>query len=192
LKETRPLWPPQRGVGLREPNLGKTNPRVSLHYSLAICFVPSFADSIIFLTLTRLVVVFIFVNFSFALFTPPLGDYQHYLVQLLQRYLLLINVSTTAPQTNSVASPLNATRALGYGQQNPAVRGPQVLPRASSNPQVSRHNLQMQKLCPLFRELHQCPEFNSSASLQFSYARCYNTCQYKFNKRKHDAFTTIS
>jgi hypothetical protein len=26
LKETRPLWPPQRGVGLREPNLGKTNP----------------------------------------------------------------------------------------------------------------------------------------------------------------------
>jgi hypothetical protein len=77
LKETRPLWPPQRGVGLREPNLGKTNPRVSLYYSLAICFAPSLADSFIFLTLTRLVVVFIFVNFSFALFTPPLGDYQH-------------------------------------------------------------------------------------------------------------------
>jgi hypothetical protein len=37
LKETRPLWPPQRGVGLREPNLGKTNPRVSLHYLLVIC-----------------------------------------------------------------------------------------------------------------------------------------------------------
>jgi hypothetical protein len=56
---------------LREPNLGKTNPRVSLVYSLAICFVPSLADSILlFLTLTRLVVVFIFVNFSFALFTP--------------------------------------------------------------------------------------------------------------------------
>jgi hypothetical protein len=30
----------------------------------------SLADSFIFLTLTRLVVVFIFVNFSFALFTP--------------------------------------------------------------------------------------------------------------------------
>jgi hypothetical protein len=60
---------------LREPNLGKTNPRVSLHYSLAICFAPSLADSIIFLTLTRLVVVFIFVNFTFALFTPPLGDF---------------------------------------------------------------------------------------------------------------------
>jgi hypothetical protein len=42
---------------------------------LAICFAPSLADSFIFLTLTRLVVVFIFVNFSFALFTPPLGDY---------------------------------------------------------------------------------------------------------------------
>jgi hypothetical protein len=76
LKETRPLWPPQRGVGLREPNLSKTNPRVSLHYSLAICFAPSLADSIIFLTLTRLVVVIIFENFSFALFTPPLGDFQ--------------------------------------------------------------------------------------------------------------------
>jgi hypothetical protein len=76
LKETRPLWPPQRGVGLQEPNLGKTNPCVSLHYLLAICFAPSLADSFIFLTLTRLVVVFIIVNFSFALFTPPLGDYQ--------------------------------------------------------------------------------------------------------------------
>jgi hypothetical protein len=38
LKETRPLWPPQRGVVLKEPNLGKTNPRVSPLYSLAICF----------------------------------------------------------------------------------------------------------------------------------------------------------
>jgi hypothetical protein len=61
---------------LREPNLGKTNPRVSLDYSLAICFAPSLADPIIFLTLTRLVVVIIFENFSFALFTPPLGDFQ--------------------------------------------------------------------------------------------------------------------
>jgi hypothetical protein len=75
LKETRPLWPPQRGVGLQEPNLGKTNLRVSLAYSLGICFALSLSDSFIFLTLTRLVVVFIFVNFSFALFTPPLGDY---------------------------------------------------------------------------------------------------------------------
>jgi hypothetical protein len=76
LKKTQPLWPPQRGVGLREPNLGKTNPCVSLPYLLAICFPPPLADSIIFLTLTQLVVVFIFVNFSFTLFTPPLGDYQ--------------------------------------------------------------------------------------------------------------------
>jgi hypothetical protein len=75
LKETRPLWPPQRGVGLQEPNLGKTNPCVSLPYSLAICFAPPLADSIIFLTLTRLAVVINFVNFSFALFTPPLGDF---------------------------------------------------------------------------------------------------------------------
>jgi hypothetical protein len=71
------LWPPQRGVGLREPNLGKTNPCVSLLYSLAICFAPSLADLIILLTLTWLVVVYNFVNFSFALFTPPLGDFQY-------------------------------------------------------------------------------------------------------------------
>jgi hypothetical protein len=44
---------------------------------LVICFAPSLADSIIFLTLTRLVVVIIFENFSFALFTPPLGDFQY-------------------------------------------------------------------------------------------------------------------
>ena len=56
-------------------DLGKTNPCVSPLYLLAICFAPSLADSFIFLTLTWLVVVFIFVNFSFALFTPPLGDY---------------------------------------------------------------------------------------------------------------------
>jgi hypothetical protein len=30
LKKTRPLWPPQRGVGLREPNLSKRNPCVTL------------------------------------------------------------------------------------------------------------------------------------------------------------------
>jgi hypothetical protein len=39
-------------------------------YSLAICFAPSLSDSIILLTLTRLVVVIKFENFRFALFTP--------------------------------------------------------------------------------------------------------------------------
>jgi hypothetical protein len=41
-----------------------------------ICFSPSLSDSFIFLTLTRLVVVLKFINFRFALFTPPLGDFQ--------------------------------------------------------------------------------------------------------------------
>jgi hypothetical protein len=45
LKETRPLWPPQRGVGLRESNLGKTNPRVTLFILLAICFAPSLSQT---------------------------------------------------------------------------------------------------------------------------------------------------
>jgi hypothetical protein len=42
----------------------------------AICFSPSLSDSFIFLTLTRLVVVLKFINFRFALFNPPLGDFQ--------------------------------------------------------------------------------------------------------------------
>jgi hypothetical protein len=65
----------QNADSLREPNLGKTNPCVSLLYSLAICFYALSRTRIIFLTLTRLVVVINFVNFSFALFTPPLGDF---------------------------------------------------------------------------------------------------------------------
>jgi hypothetical protein len=40
LKETRPLWPPQRGVGLQEPNLGKTNPRVTLFIRLRFVLRP--------------------------------------------------------------------------------------------------------------------------------------------------------
>jgi hypothetical protein len=46
-------------------------------YSLVICFAPSLSDSINFLTLTRLIVVIKFVNFRFALFTPPLGDFHN-------------------------------------------------------------------------------------------------------------------
>jgi hypothetical protein len=34
------------------------------------------SDSHLFLTLTRLVVVLKLLNFRFALFTPPLGDFQ--------------------------------------------------------------------------------------------------------------------
>jgi hypothetical protein len=41
-------------------------------------------DSFIFLTLTRLVVVLKFVNFRFALFTPPLGDFQLKVKELLK------------------------------------------------------------------------------------------------------------
>jgi hypothetical protein len=48
VERDRPLWPPQRGVGLQEPNLGKTNLCVSLVYSLAICFAPSLADSFLY------------------------------------------------------------------------------------------------------------------------------------------------
>jgi hypothetical protein len=52
LKETRPLWPPQRGVGLQEPNLGKTNHCIIRFISLVDLFSPSLSDSTLFLTLT--------------------------------------------------------------------------------------------------------------------------------------------
>jgi hypothetical protein len=106
------LWPPQRGVGLREPNLGKTNPRVSLHYSLAICFVPSLADLIIFLTLTRLVVVINFENFSFALFTPPLGEFQ--ICQLYDLECFLGSLTLKSP-VGVVFIATNQIVAVGEG-----------------------------------------------------------------------------
>jgi hypothetical protein len=63
-------------------------------YSLAICFAPSLSDLIIFLTLTRLVVVINFINFSFALFTPPLGDF---------------HVATPATSPGTMAAPMEGS-----------------------------------------------------------------------------------
>jgi hypothetical protein len=48
LKKTRPLWPPQRGIGLREPNLGKTNPRVTLFICLRFVLHPLSRTSLYF------------------------------------------------------------------------------------------------------------------------------------------------
>jgi hypothetical protein len=91
LKETRSLWPPQRGVGLQEPNLGKTNPCVTLFIRLRFVSCP-LSDSFLFLTLTRLIVVIKFVNFRFALFTPPLGDFQPALYRSVHALLALISI----------------------------------------------------------------------------------------------------
>jgi hypothetical protein len=60
---------------LQEPNLGKTNHRVSLFICPRFVLRP-LSDSFIFLTLIQFVVVVKFINFRFALFTPPLGDFQ--------------------------------------------------------------------------------------------------------------------
>jgi hypothetical protein len=51
---------------------------------------------VIFLTLTRLVVVLKFINFRFALFTPPLGDFQY-----------------PRPYIQKTQSPANASLATG-------------------------------------------------------------------------------
>ena len=82
---------------------------------LAICFAPSIANSFIFLTLTRLVVVFIFVNFSFALFTPPLGDYQPDMSGV-HRTVRCDNEPTDTSVSMATCSALNARqRAQGSG-----------------------------------------------------------------------------
>jgi hypothetical protein len=56
------------------------------------------------LTLTRLVVVFIFVNFSFALFTPPLGDY-HPLSHACPRVNPAPSMSAPSPHPRIRGSP---------------------------------------------------------------------------------------
>jgi hypothetical protein len=48
LKDTRSLWPPQRGLGSLESNLGKTNHRVHLFYFLVDLFSPLFRNQIHF------------------------------------------------------------------------------------------------------------------------------------------------
>jgi hypothetical protein len=64
------MRPPQRGVGLQEPNLGKTNHCVIRSISLVDLFSPSLSDSVLFLTLTRLVVVLKVYKFQICLFPP--------------------------------------------------------------------------------------------------------------------------
>jgi hypothetical protein len=69
------LWPPQRGVGLREPNLGKTNPRVTLFICLRFVLRP--------LSRTRFFITNVnptcscVCKFQFRpIHPPPLGDFQ--------------------------------------------------------------------------------------------------------------------
>jgi hypothetical protein len=77
LKETRPLWPPQRGVGLQEPNLGKTNLCVSLAYSLGICFAP-LSRTRFFITNANPACSCVYIcKFQLRPIHPPLGDFHH-------------------------------------------------------------------------------------------------------------------
>jgi hypothetical protein len=55
---------------LQEPNLGKTNHCVICSISLVDLFSPSLSDSVLFLMLTRLVVVLKVYKFQICLFTP--------------------------------------------------------------------------------------------------------------------------
>jgi hypothetical protein len=74
LKETRPLWPPQRGVGLREPNLGKTNPRVTLFIRLR--FVCALSRGLVYISNANPACSCDYIcKFQFRPIHPPLGDF---------------------------------------------------------------------------------------------------------------------
>ena len=76
MKETRPLWPPQRGVGLQEPNLGKTNPRVTLFICLRFVFHP-LSRTRFFITNANPACSCVYIcKFQFRPIHPPLGDFQ--------------------------------------------------------------------------------------------------------------------
>jgi hypothetical protein len=70
LKETRSLWPPQRGVGLQEPNLGKTNHRVIRLICLWFVFALSFGLNYISNANPACRLCLKFINFRFA-YSPP-------------------------------------------------------------------------------------------------------------------------
>jgi hypothetical protein len=66
LKETRSLWPPQWGVGLQEPNLGKTNHRVIRFICLWFVFALSFGLDFIPNANLACRLCLKFINFGFA------------------------------------------------------------------------------------------------------------------------------
>jgi hypothetical protein len=120
LKETRSLRPPQRGVGLRELNLSKTNPRVTLLIHLRFVLRPLSRTRFIFLTLTRLVVVIKFVNFRFTLFTPLYATIRTDDVSTLAKDLLGVSL---VPEITMQSVP-DATSPPSIDQEVPSVFHP--------------------------------------------------------------------
>jgi hypothetical protein len=90
LKETRPLWPPQRGVGLREPNLGKTNPRVTLF--IACDLFCALSRGLVYISNANPACSCVYIcKFQFRpIHPPPLGDYQVPLVVTVVVQLIVV------------------------------------------------------------------------------------------------------
>jgi hypothetical protein len=97
----------------------------------------SLSDSLLFLTLTRLVVVINFVNCSFALFTPPLGDFQYEInhkqenkrgerkKQIISKRSSAKNMTICFSRlcSEECASPLRCPLSTGLFQQFPSLNG---------------------------------------------------------------------
>ena len=77
-----------------DPNLGKTNHRVIRSISLVDLFSPSLSDSVVFLTLTQLVVVLKVCKFQICLFTPLYATFSASLIAKIEE-LNACNVSTS-------------------------------------------------------------------------------------------------
>jgi hypothetical protein len=94
LKETRPLWPPQRGVGLREPNLGKTNPRVTLYICLRFVLRPLSRTCFIITNANPACSCVYICKFQFRPIHPPLGDYHTSTLCILNSESSLVTLSS--------------------------------------------------------------------------------------------------
>jgi hypothetical protein len=88
------LWPPQRGVGLREPNLGKTNPVSHSPFGCDLFFTLSRGLDYISNANSACSCIYI-CKFQFRPIHPPLGDYQFLwnALFLVELYRIFIGIS---------------------------------------------------------------------------------------------------
>jgi hypothetical protein len=125
------LWPPQRGVGLQEPNLGKTNPRVTLFICLRFVLRPLLRTHLLSLTLTPACSCDYFCKFQFRpIHPPPLGDYQppRRGPRLPARGIPAPGGAASWPPRARPLSPLRAAVSASVCGPYPRQRGPLARP----------------------------------------------------------------
>jgi hypothetical protein len=102
------VWPPQRGVGLQEPNLGKTNPRVTLLICLRFVLRPLLRTHLLLLTLTPACSCDYFCKFQFRPIHPP----SRRLSAAQPWFIVITSVLCTCPPILSNISAPNILRLI--------------------------------------------------------------------------------